>query len=47
MVVHPEVVWLKWLIMVLLIQAGLVGAWLVQDAAKVWGGRRWTVLGKT
>jgi hypothetical protein len=47
MVVHPEVVWLKWLIIVLLIQAGLVGAWLVQDAVKVWGGRRWAVLGKT
>jgi len=47
MVVHPEVVWLKWLIIVLLIQAGLVGSWLVQDAAKVWGGRRGVVLGKT
>jgi hypothetical protein len=47
MVIHPEVVWLKWLIIVLLIQAGLVGTWLMQDAAKVWGGRRWAVLGKT
>jgi hypothetical protein len=47
MVVHPEVVWLKWLIIVLLIQAGLVGIWLVQDAVKVWGGRRWAVLEKT
>jgi hypothetical protein len=45
--VHPEIVWLKWLIVVLLIQAGLVGGWMAQDAIKVWGGRRWAVVRKT
>lgn len=45
--VHPELGWLKWLIIALLIQAGLVGIWLAKDAASVWGGRRWAVLEKT
>jgi len=43
MVVHSEAVWLKGLIIVLLIVAGLVGAWLAQDAVRVWDVPHWAL----